>query len=179
MRKISAQKANEKYKAMIIRHCYPYCVILDQEKKSVAFENRNYLFLHGYPKEGNVFWFPLEQSNYKALHLFLANNVNIHFQTYGERFLEYYLYSDDNPPMGKKTDFYQYRKLIEHIVSCMDNEELKSILLPEEKGFDWGKHSDGEYRPDSYNDSLINVYDAAIQEAEEKYIFGRRNSIFN
>lgn len=171
MRRISAKKANEYYKAMIIRHCYPYCVILDKEKMSVAFRNRNYLFLQGYPEDKNAFWHTLEPLIYKNLQTFLANNVNVHFQPYGDRFLEYYLYNDGNPPMGKKSDFNLYRKLIEKIISLINNEEIKSALLPEEQGFDYGKHNDGEYLPYVADDPLVNVYDAAIHEADSKYIY--------
>lgn len=170
MRRISAKKANEIYKSMIIRHCYPYCIVLDKEKEAVAFRNRNQLFLHGYPEDRHIFWHSLGPLIYKNLLIFLENNKNIHFQAYRERFWEYYLYNDGNPPMGKKSDFNQYRKLIERIISLIDDKEITSILLPEEHGFDFGKYCDGEYFPDRSNDSVVNVYDTAIHEAEKKYI---------
>lgn len=174
MRQVSAKKANEIYISMIIRHCYPYCVILDKEKETFAFRNRNYLFLHGYQEDRHMSWHPLNPMNYKKLQAFLENNINIYIQPYGERFLEYYLYNDGNPPMGKKSDYYLYRKLIENIVGIIDDKEITNILSSEERGFDFGKHCDGEYFPDDPNDPIVNVYDAAIREAEEKYIFGRQ-----
>lgn len=174
MRKISAQKANEYYKAMITRHCYPYCVILDKETESVAFENRNYLFLHNYPEDKPTFWYLLDPLKYTNLHGFLANNANVHFQPYGDRFLEFYLYNDGNPPMGKKSDYNNYRKLIEKIINLINNDEITKNLSPEERGFDFGKHNDGICRPNIFDDPQINVYDAAIHEAEEKYILGRQ-----
>ena len=79
---------------------------------------------------------------------------------------------DGNPPMGKKPDYNRYRRLLEQIIDHIANDEIRSRLKPDEQGFDFGKHADGECIPIISEEPIVNVYDAAIEEAERQ-MYGR------
>ena len=166
MRKLSDKKFNEIFKGKVIRHCYPYCVILDTERNSIAFRNRNYLFLHDYPANSEHFWFQLAPNDFDALHTYLVKTNGVHEQTtHGERFLEYYLYDDGNAPMYNKTDFNRYRKILDKVIALAHVQTLEFVLMPSEHGFDFGKETDGVYIPRNDNES-VDVYDTAREEMQ-------------
>ena len=163
MRKISDKKANEIYDSVLFRHCYPYCVTLDLEKKTIAFRNRKYYFLHSYPADDDYFWFQLEPDNFERLNTYLSSTDGILKQTFGKRFLDYFLYDDGNPPMVKKYRA-RYRRILDKIIDIAEKADISDRLKQGCGGFDFGKLSDGEYHKINVNEKTENVYEMAKEE---------------
>ena len=75
MRKTSVKKANELYRAMIIRYCYPYCICLDTERYAVAFINRDYCYVRDYPAFKEEYWYILDQFRFNNLRNYLEKAI--------------------------------------------------------------------------------------------------------
>ncbi len=160
------KKYNKIDRAMIIRHCYPYCIILDMERQCIAFKNRNNYFLRDYPEDVDLYWFPLALKTFEKLQFyFSAYPDEIHFQCSSEKFFEFYLYCDDNPPMDKRY-YNRYRKILNEIVRIIDLKEVSNRLLPDEEGFDFGSKIDGVLFGNFGNIKTQNVYKMARCETD-------------
>ena len=85
------------------------------------------------------------------------------------RFRKYWLYNDGNAPMYKVSSYNRYRKILDNILLYAASSRLNSILRTGEMGFDWGKKHDGIFFKKDEEEKVVNLYDAAREEAE-RYI---------
>ena len=170
MRKTSVKRANELYRGMTIRYCYPYCVCLDPENHAVAFQNREYHFMCDYPNNGEVFWYELDKNVFDSFSGYLEKAIPKEEDKANEgRFRKYWLYNDGNAPMYKASCYNRYRKLLDNILLYTASSRLNSILRTGEMGFDWGKKHDGVLFKKDKEEKAVNLHDAAREEAE-RYI---------
>lgn len=149
---------------MVIRHCFPYNVILDAEKKAIAFRNRNYYFLHGFFEDEDNFWFEINAKSFDALLKYLLKNGEKNKDANDKRFTVFYLYNDGNAPMNGLRGYNRYRKIIDGMCDMIGSPKLYALLREGDRGFDFGKMSDGTYIPLSKSETTTNVYEMARQE---------------